>query len=191
MTTTAEVVGRLGEDFLAQASRRRHQIFRQAVTTPQSLLSWRALNTILATQRLDPPRLWLSRDGITLRQEEYSTTVVGRRNVVWHRLATGELHRCLVEGATLVVDAIDEIHPPIGELAASLERQLRTGVTGIMNAASEGINRMIKTDAGSAFGYRNPAKQRQRARCATTRRARGLLTTHTSGRHSQPCRHHG
>lgn len=57
--------------------------------------------------------------------------------------------------------------------------------TGITNAASEGINRLIKTDARSAFGYRNPAHQRLRARCATTRRARGHLTTRTSGRHSQ------
>ena len=58
-------------------------------------------------------------------------------------------------------------------------------ITGITNAASEGINRLIKTDARAAFGYRNPATQRLRARCATTRRARGHLTTHTSGRHSQ------
>lgn len=58
--------------------------------------------------------------------------------------------------------------------------------TGITNAASEGINRLIKTDARCAFGYRNPANQRLRARCATTRRARGHLTTRTSGRHAQP-----
>lgn len=58
--------------------------------------------------------------------------------------------------------------------------------TGITNASSEGINRLIKTDARCAFGYRNPANQRLRARCTTTRRARGHLTTHTSGPHSQP-----
>lgn len=61
--------------------------------------------------------------------------------------------------------------------------------TGVTNAASEGVNRLIKTDARCAFGYRNPANQRLRARCATTRRARGHLTTHTSGRHSQPRKH--
>ena len=58
--------------------------------------------------------------------------------------------------------------------------------TGVTNAGSEGTNRVIKTDARCAFGYRNPANQRLRARAATTRRARGHLTTHTSGRHSQP-----
>ena len=57
--------------------------------------------------------------------------------------------------------------------------------TGITNAASEGINRLIKTDARCAFGYRNPATQRLRARCATTRRARGHLATRTSGRYAQ------
>ena len=60
---------------------------------------------------------------------------------------------------------------------------------GITNAASEGINRLIKTDARCAFGYRNPANQRLRARSATTRRTRGHLTIHTSGRHSQPRNH--
>lgn len=60
--------------------------------------------------------------------------------------------------------------------------------TGVTNAGSEGTNRVIKTDARSAFGYRNPANQRLRTRCATTRRARGHLTTRTSGRHSQPRR---
>ena len=58
--------------------------------------------------------------------------------------------------------------------------------TGVTNAGSEGINRVIKTDARCAYGYRNPANQRLRARAATTRRARGHLTTRTSGRHSQP-----
>ncbi len=61
--------------------------------------------------------------------------------------------------------------------------------TGVTNAGSEGTTRVIKTDARCAFGYRNPANQRLRARAATTRRARGHLTTHTSGPHAQP-RHH-
>jgi putative component of membrane protein insertase Oxa1/YidC/SpoIIIJ protein YidD len=58
--------------------------------------------------------------------------------------------------------------------------------TGVTNAGSEGTNRVIKTDARCAYGYRNPANQRLRTRAATTRRARGHLTTRTSGPHSQP-----
>ncbi|MEY9968117.1 transposase [Streptacidiphilus sp. MAP12-16] len=58
-------------------------------------------------------------------------------------------------------------------------------VSGVSNAGSEGTNRAIKTDARTAYGCRNPANQRLRARCATTRRSRGQLTTRTSGKHGQ------
>jgi transposase len=44
--------------------------------------------------------------------------------------------------------------------------------TKITNAKSEGYNRVVKLDARNAFGYRNPANQRLRTRCATTRRTR-------------------
>jgi len=47
--------------------------------------------------------------------------------------------------------------------------------TGITNATSEGYNRVVKLDARNAYGYRNPANQRLRTRCATTRRTRGCL----------------
>jgi transposase len=45
--------------------------------------------------------------------------------------------------------------------------------TGHSNAKSEGINRVIKLAARNAYGFRNPANQRLRTRCVTTRRARG------------------
>lgn len=44
--------------------------------------------------------------------------------------------------------------------------------TGITNAASEGNNRLIKLEAGNAFGFRNRGNQRLRSLCATTRRSR-------------------
>jgi transposase len=47
--------------------------------------------------------------------------------------------------------------------------------TGITNAGSEGTNRVIKTVARDAYGFRNPVNQRLRTHCATTRRARGHL----------------
>ncbi|MFD8220263.1 transposase [Streptomyces sp. NPDC059697] len=47
--------------------------------------------------------------------------------------------------------------------------------TGITNVGSEGTNRVIKTIALDAYGFRNPGNQRLRTRCATTRRARGHL----------------
>ncbi len=47
--------------------------------------------------------------------------------------------------------------------------------TGITNAGSEGTNRVIKTVARDAYGFRNPVNQRLRTCCATTRRTRGHL----------------
>jgi hypothetical protein len=50
--------------------------------------------------------------------------------------------------------------------------------TGITNAGSEGTNRVIKTVARDAYGFRNPVSQRLRTRCATTRKRRGFLNPH-------------
>ncbi|MFF2847585.1 transposase [Streptomyces sp. NPDC058001] len=47
--------------------------------------------------------------------------------------------------------------------------------TGITNVGSEGTNRVIKTIARDAYGFRDPGNQRLRTRYATTRRARGHL----------------
>jgi transposase len=44
-------------------------------------------------------------------------------------------------------------------------------LTGITNAASEGVNRLIKLEARNAFGFRNPTNQCLRSRCATNRAA--------------------
>jgi transposase len=83
--------------------------------------------------------------------------------------------------------------PAIERLATTLSTwwpEIHAAITtGVTNAGSEGVNRLIKTDARCAFGYRNPANQRLRARAATTRRARGHLTTRTSGPRSQPRKH--
>jgi hypothetical protein len=128
MTATDSVVGRLGEDFLAQAFRRHHTILPGDADQVRDLLDWNALNTILATHRMEPPRLRLAVRGQTPDQGAYTTPTVTRRSTVWHRLATGDLNKRLAEGATLVVDAIDQIHPPIGELAAELERMFRCSV---------------------------------------------------------------
>ncbi|MFG2064023.1 transposase [Micromonospora sp. NPDC048871] len=49
--------------------------------------------------------------------------------------------------------------------------------TGITNAGSEGTNRVIKTLARNAYGFRNPENQRLHARAATTRRHRGDTST--------------
>ncbi|MGW0708161.1 cupin domain-containing protein [Streptomyces sp. NPDC002643] len=119
----------LGQDeFLAQVLHRHHRHVPAALTNPGSLITWDDVNTILATHRLEPPRFRLSADGEMLPAYRYTAPVTTRRHTVWHRLHPAELHACLAEGASLVIDAVDELHPPVGRAAMELERWLRTGV---------------------------------------------------------------
>jgi hypothetical protein len=128
MTATFPVAAHLGEDFLARVYRRTHRVMPGAVPDAAALLSFDTLNQILATHRLEPPRLRLSAGGDMLAQHRYTQAHTTRRHVVWHRIQPADLHACLADGATLVLDAIDELHAPIGDLAAGIERVLRTGV---------------------------------------------------------------
>jgi len=86
-----------------------------------------------------------------------------------------------------IVDALCQFYTRCGEAGLPELERLATTVqtwwpeilaflqTGITNAGSEGTNRVIKTIARDAYGFRNPINQRLRTRCATTRRARGHL----------------
>ncbi|MFC7892438.1 cupin domain-containing protein [Streptomyces sp. NPDC057381] len=129
MTTDASaVVAHLGEDFLAQVYGRTYRHFPGDPGRFSGVLGWHDLNSLLTHHRLDPPRLRLSVGGEALPQHTYSTPVTTRRGTVWHRLKPADLHGRLAEGATLVLDAIDELHPHVGQLAQELERHLRTGI---------------------------------------------------------------
>ncbi len=98
-------------------------------------------------------------------------------------LATGRtqpdrehVHRLLRRFYTRCAEAdLPELH----RLATTIETwwpQIHAFLTtGITNAGSEGTNRVIKTVARDAYGFRNPENQRLRTRCATTRRHRGHL----------------
>lgn len=134
---------RLGQDeFLAGVLHRTWHHVPGALKDPASLMSWNALNGILAAHRLDPPRLRLSVNGEVVPQYRYASPVTTRRHVVWQRLHPAELAARLGEGASLVLDAADELYPPVGQAAAELEQWLRTGVQANLYAswtATEGF----------------------------------------------------
>ncbi|MFD8112229.1 cupin domain-containing protein [Streptomyces microflavus] len=127
-TVVPPVVAHLGEDFLAQVYGRTYRHVPGEPGRFSRFLRWNDLNALLTHHRLEPPRLRLSIDGETLPQHSYTVPVTTRRNTVWHQLRPAELHRHLADGATLVLDAVDELHPGVGEFARQLERHLRTGV---------------------------------------------------------------
>jgi transposase len=87
--------------------------------------------------------------------------------VIAHRL-TRFYTRCADSG----IPELERLATTVSTWWPCIEAFLQTNIT---NASSEGYNRVVKLDARNAFGYRNPANQRLRTRCATTRRARGCL----------------
>ena len=94
------------------------------------LLPWTVLNGILEQHRLEPPRLRLTREGKPVAPESFISYQANRRKSGQSipRLNTAALTRELRDGATLVLDAADELHPPITRLAEALERVFRVRV---------------------------------------------------------------
>ncbi|MFI1060568.1 JmjC domain-containing protein [Streptomyces spororaveus] len=129
MTDTSSWAARLGGDtFLAQSCFRAHKVIRSTGNTSTSPLSWDELNEIIATHRLEPPRMRLSRAGEAVPAAAYSLLRTNRRGTSWYQPEPAEFHARLAEGASLVIDAIDQIHAPIRESAEELERFFRTPV---------------------------------------------------------------
>ena len=128
MTTEQfSVAQRLGGDaFLAQPLGRSFKVVPGDAASVAGLIGWDDINEILARHRLEPPRLRLAADGQPVPPHLYTQPVVTRRSAVWQRLRPAALHEQLAAGATLVLDAVDELHPELHALAAELERWLRT-----------------------------------------------------------------
>ena len=85
------------------------------------LLPWERLNEVLQQHRLDFPRLRLTRDGQSLAPGAYLRHVTGRRKITVPRLQHAKLTQQLRAGATLVLDAVEELYEPLTELAENLE----------------------------------------------------------------------
>ncbi|MCX5611177.1 cupin domain-containing protein [Streptomyces sp. NBC_00047] len=128
MLDAASWAGRLGGDtFLAQTYHRSYAHFPGTADTV-GLFSWDDLNRIIATQRLEPPRLRLSADGEMVPLHRYAIPTTNRRAVTWSRIQPADFHAQLKDGASLVLDAVEKIHPAVGAAAEGLERFLGTSV---------------------------------------------------------------
>jgi Cupin superfamily protein len=88
------------------------------------LLGWSRLNEILGQHRLEPPRFRLALDGKIIPSESYVKYSVSRRRNYSHapRLLPTAITEHLYQGATLVLDSVDELHEPLTRLAESLEQ---------------------------------------------------------------------
>src|SRR6266849_3329283 len=89
----------------------------------QSLLPWTELNSILEGHRLEPPRFRLWRDGKPVDRNRY-LSVGGAKPC----LKPASLINCLAEGATLILDHIEDFAPHVRELIEAFEEVFRTRV---------------------------------------------------------------
>lgn len=127
MTAISPAVRNLGGDFPAEAFGRTYRLWPH-VGDFSDLFTWDDLNQIIARHRLEPPRLRLFNDGSQIPQHRYTHPVVSKRHTVWHRIEPANLHHQLKDGASLVLDAVDALHPGVEDLATALERHFRTDV---------------------------------------------------------------
>ncbi|WP_159942470.1 MULTISPECIES: JmjC domain-containing protein [unclassified Nocardiopsis] len=90
----------------------------------RSLLTFDDLNRLLATCSPEPPRLRLHRNGSPVPVERYTESATSSRTA--RRVVRPEaLYRELRAGASLVLDGLDRMHPPVGEAADDLMRLVR------------------------------------------------------------------
>ncbi|QTZ92760.1 cupin domain-containing protein [Streptomyces auratus] len=127
MTAISSAVRSLGGDFPAEAFGRTYRLWSR-VGDFSDLFTWDDLNQIIARHRLEPPRLRLFNDGSQIPHHSYAHPVVSKRHTVWHRIEPAGLHHQLKDGASLVLDAVDALHPGAEDLATALERHFRTDV---------------------------------------------------------------
>jgi ribosomal protein L16 Arg81 hydroxylase len=117
------------EEFLASAWGRDFKHVRGAREKFSRLMPWSRLNDLLARHRFDSPRLRLTREGKPVPTSSYLRHATGGRNKTpIPRLRATDLTNQLRDGATLVLDAVEELHAPLTELAESLELIFRERV---------------------------------------------------------------
>ena len=87
-----------------------------------SLLTWDALNRMLEQHRLTPPRLKLYKDGQPLDPSQYLTPAM----FGVPRVDAGRLVLSLAQGASLIMDDVQEMAPHVRDLMGAFQDALQT-----------------------------------------------------------------
>lgn len=90
----------------------------------ENLLPWEEFNSLLANQRLDYPRIRMAKEGQNIDRTEFINYNHRVRDVVVPQLDNSKINELLKDGATLIVDAIDECSPKIASICDTLENAL-------------------------------------------------------------------
>ncbi len=117
------------EYFFREIYEKQHYIFDGEANRFESLLSWQEANEILNTHRLIFPRLRLSRDGAILDKNGYQKgTEVEVEKGGRPILRGAEFHKEVADGATVIIDYINEISRSIQKITQKLEYVFQSSV---------------------------------------------------------------
>ncbi|KIH96851.1 cupin [Streptomonospora alba] len=121
---TETLLAAVGEDLLSTRLSTDVVFADLGAETVRPLLTFDALNDILARCALEPPRLRLHRKGAPVPAARYtdSGSTSGAERAV---IRPDGLYRELREGASLVLDAVDRLHTPVQEATDDLMRLVR------------------------------------------------------------------
>jgi ribosomal protein L16 Arg81 hydroxylase len=118
------------EEFFGESWGKSFRVVRGRPGKFAGLLPWVELNRLLARSVLDYPRLRVVKEAKAMPPETFMRYEQSRRDqrVFIPRLQTQALTEQLRQGATLVLDNLEDLHEPIGELALDFQRTFRERV---------------------------------------------------------------
>ncbi|WP_132124344.1 JmjC domain-containing protein [Actinocrispum wychmicini] len=114
--------------FLSSVQGQAHHRFPGTAGRFAALMPWSTLNTVLRHHRLEFPRLRLAMAGDVVPTHTYTEMAPAKRGGPIPRLLSAPFGEHLRNGATLVLDAVQEFVDPVADLAARLEHDLRERV---------------------------------------------------------------
>lgn len=118
---TGTLAQRLGGDFRSEQLSRQVVLAEVGDAPTGALIDWGDVNDLLATRPVAAPQLRLFRDGEEVPVGTYARTAdegAPRRQT----LRPEALYRELRGGASLILDAVDTLHPPVARAAEDLTR---------------------------------------------------------------------
>lgn len=107
------------------------------------LLDWRAINELILYHQVGPPRLRMSQDGGTTAPRSLAPRSRTSTGGSVRRLQTDEIVKRMCAGATMIIDAVQELREPIADLAADFERAFQDPV---------GVNAYVSWKPVEGFG---------------------------------------
>ncbi len=126
--TLAEVLAPLStDDFLHNYLGQQFFLGKGQPGKFSGLLPWSDVNRILRQHRLDVPRLRVVQDGRPIPAESFLTYRAGKSSRI-ARIRPVELTAKLRDGATLIIDSVDELQEPVTRLSENFEQVLRARI---------------------------------------------------------------